>query len=343
MVMGFGSSQSELMPGAKNAVETCLAVRPGEHVALIADAESSAVAASLATALQNARATTTELLLEDFGPRPLRGAPGPVLEALEKADVGILAMNPQPGELTARMAIVRVVERRRIRYAHMVGVTPQIMQQGMRTDYKLVDQLSDKLRERMLRAKTLTVRTEAGTAFAAHFDRRLDWVKTSGLISPRYWSNLPAGEVFTTPATVDGTFVCDATAGDYFNGKYGDLQSTPMKLTIAGGRLIHVECERKDLEQEFWEYCHTDENSDRVGDLAFGTNLGLSEMIGILLQDEKFPGVHIAFGDPYGSQTHADWKSRTHVDVLTRNCDVWIDSDQIIAKGQYQMDYLGLA
>jgi leucyl aminopeptidase (aminopeptidase T) len=252
-------------------------------------------------------------------------------------------MNPQPGELTARMAIVQVVERRRIRYAHMVGVTPQIMQQGMRTDYKLVDQLSDKLRERMLRAKTLTVKTEAGTSFAAHFDGKLDWVKTSGLISPRYWSNLPAGEVFTTPATVDGTFVCDATAGDYFNGKYGDLQSTPMKLAIEGGRLVHVECARKDLEEEFWEYCHTDENSDRVGELAFGTNLGLSEMIGILLQDEKFPGVHIAFGDPYGSQTHADWKSKTHVDVLTRNCDVWIDSDQIIAKGHYQMDHLGLA
>ena len=48
-------------------------------------------------------------------------------------------------------------------------------------------------------------------------------------------------------------------------------------------------------------------------------------MIGILLQDEKFPGVHLAFGDPYGSQTHADWKSRTHVDVLTRDCNVWID------------------
>ena len=343
MMMALRDSQPELMAGAKNAVETCLAVQPSEHVALIADAESGAVAASLAAALQSVQATTTELLLEDFGPRPLRVAPAPVLEALEKVDVGILAMNPQPGELTARMAIVQVVERRRIRYAHMVGVTPQIMQQGMRTDYKLVDQLSDKLRERMLRAKTLTVKTEAGTSFAAHFDHKLDWVKTSGLISPRYWSNLPAGEVFTTSATVDGTFVCDATAGDYFNGKYGDLQSTPMKLTIEGGRLVHVECARKDLEKEFWEYCHTDENSDRVGELAFGTNLGLSEMIGILLQDEKFPGVHIAFGDPYGSQTHADWKSKTHVDVLTRNCDVWIDQDQIISKGHYQMDHLGLA
>jgi len=251
-------------------------------------------------------------------------------------------MNPQPGELSARMAIVKVVERRQIRYAHMVGVTPEIMQQGMRADYRMVDRLSDKLRDRMLRAETLTVKTEAGTKFAAHFDRGLDWVKTSGLISPRYWSNLPAGEVFTTPATVDGTFVCDATAGDHFNGKYGDLQRTPLTLEIKGARLRNVACDRKDLEQEFWDYCHTDENSDRVGELAFGTNLGLSEMIGILLQDEKFPGVHIAFGDPYGSQTHANWKSRTHVDVLTRNCDVWIDQDQIISKGRYQLDHLGL-
>jgi aminopeptidase len=341
--MTFGPALPDLMPGARNAVDVCLAVKPSEHVALIADEASRSVAASLTAALDERHAAYTGLLLEDFGPRPMKAAPAPVLEALEKADVGVMCMTPQPGELGARMAIVKIVERRQIRYAHMVGVTPEIMQQGMRADYKMVDRLSDKLRDRMLRAQTLTVKTDAGTTIAAHFDRGLDWVKTSGLISPRYWSNLPAGEVFTTPATVDGTFVCDATAGDHFNGKYGDLQSTPLTLTIKNARLVKVECERKDLEKEFWEYCHTDENSDRVGELAFGTNLGLSEMIGILLQDEKFPGVHIAFGDPYGSQTHADWKSKTHVDVLTRNCDVWIDTDQIISKGKYQLEHLGLA
>jgi len=340
--MSFGIARSELMPGASNAVNVCLSVSAGERVALIADEASRSVAASLEKAVQDAGAEFSGLLLEDFGPRPMRGAPEEVLEALEKADVGVLCMTPQPGELSTRMSIVRVVERRQIRYAHMIGVTPEIMQQGMRADYRLVDQLSDRLRERMLRAETLTVKTEAGTSFSAHFDRGLDWVKTSGLISPRYWSNLPAGEVFTTPATVDGKFVCDATAGDYFNGKYGDLQKTPLVLELAGGRLVHADCERKDLEEEFWAYCHTDENSNRVGELAFGTNLGLSRMIGVLLQDEKFPGVHIAFGDPYGSQTHANWKSRTHVDVLTRNCDVWIDQDQVIEKGHYQLDHLGL-
>jgi aminopeptidase len=340
--MTFGKVPTELMAGAKNAVEVCLDVQAGEKVLVIADEISRSVAASLEKASEERDAKFTGLLLEDFGPRPMSEAPEPVLNALEKTDVGVLCMTPQPGELGARMSIVRIVERRQIRYAHMIGVTPEIMQQGMRADYRKVDELSDRLRERMVRAKTLTVKTEAGTSFQAHFNPNLDWVKTSGLISPRYWSNLPAGEVFTTPATVDGTFVCDATAGDHFNGKYGDLQATPLVMEIAGGRLRHVNCAQKVLEEEFWSYCHTDENSDRVGELAFGTNLGLSRMIGILLQDEKFPGVHIAFGDPYGSQTHADWKSKTHVDVLTRNCDVWIDEDQVIEKGKYQLDHLGL-
>jgi len=52
-------------------------------------------------------------------------------------------------------------------------------------------------------------------------------------------------------------------------------------------------------------------------------------------------GVHLAFGDPYGSQTGADWKSTTHVDVLTRECNVWIDNDQVIEKGKYLLEVLG--
>jgi len=338
----FGSYSPELAEGAHNAVDICLAITRGEKVALIADEPSREVAASIAAALDSAGAKTTCLLVESIAPRPLTTAPPEVLEALERCDAGILCVQPQQGELAARMAIVATVERRRIRYAHMVGVTPAIMRQGMRADYHLVDRLSSVLCERMHTAASLRVSTKYGTSLTATFDPTLQWVKTSGLISPRYWSNLPAGEVFTTPASVDGVFVCNGTAGDYFGGKYGDLFRTPMTLEIAGGRLAGVHCERRDLEREFNEYCHTDGFSDRVGELAFGTNLALSDMIGILLQDEKVPGVHLAFGDPYGSQTGADWKSTTHVDVLTRECDVWIGNDQVIASGRYLLDVLGL-
>ena len=341
--MIFGPATPDLLPGARNAIETCLAIQPGERVTLIADRASGEVAASLHRALTECRAVSTCLSIEALAARPLLTAPPEILASLEQADAGILCVQPQEGELAARRAIVGVVERRRIRYAHMVGVTPRIMCEGMRADYHRVDRLSQQLCDRMPWARRLTVRTAAGTNFTATFDPALAWVKTSGLINPRYWSNLPAGEAFTTPASVDGTFVCDGTAGDYFNAKYGTLDRSPLVLEIQGSRLTSVKCDRADLQEDFWAYTHTDGNSDRVGELAFGTNIGLREMIGILLQDEKVPGVHIAFGDPYGSQTRAAWTSQTHVDVLTRECDVWIDDDQVIEKGQYLLEKFDLA
>jgi leucyl aminopeptidase (aminopeptidase T) len=338
----FGAFSPELAEGAHNAVEICLAIQRGERVALVADEPSREVAASILAALDAAGAVTDSVLIERVAKRPLTAAPPEVLAALESCDAGVLCVQPQQGELVARMAIVATVERRQIRYAHMVGVTPTIMRQGMRADYRLVDRLSSALCTRMRTAASLRLSTRHGTSLTATFDPSLHWVKTSGLISPRYWSNLPAGEVFTTPASVDGVFVCNGTAGDYFGPKFGDLSGTPMTLEIAGGRLVAVRCDRRELEREFSDYCHTDPSSDRVGELAFGTNLALSDMIGVLLQDEKVPGVHLAFGDPYGSQTGADWKSTTHVDVLTRECDVWIDEQQVIAEGRYLLDSLGL-
>jgi aminopeptidase len=343
LVMTFGIAPADLLEGAQNAVGTCLSIREGERVALVADEGSRAVAASLEQALSDVGAKTDCVLIEAVSSRPMTAAPPEILDALEAADAGILCVQPEEGELPVRMAIVGLIERRRIRYAHMIGVTPRIMREGMRADYRQVDRLSQQLCERMNVARALRVRTAAGTDFTATFDRTLAWVKTSGLINPRYWSNLPAGEVFTTPRSVDGRFVCDGTAGDYFNRKYGILDETPLDLEIRAGRLVSARCARAELEADFWAYCHTDENSDRAGELAFGTNLGLREMIGILLQDEKVPGVHLAFGDPYGSQTNADWKSRTHVDVLTRGCDVWIDDEQVIASGEYLLEQFDLS
>src|SRR5438132_14042204 len=125
------------MPAARTAGETCLGMRPGEHVALIADEASRAVAASIAAALDGRRARYTGLLLEELGPRPMKAAPAGVLDELETADVGVLCMTPQPGELAESMAIVRMVERRQYRYAHIVVGTSLIRNQVMCVAYCL--------------------------------------------------------------------------------------------------------------------------------------------------------------------------------------------------------------
>ena len=96
---------------------------------------------------------------------------------------------------------------------------------------------------------------------------------------------------------------------------------------------------RKDLEREFWSYTHTDENSDRVGEFAIGTNIGVERVIGNILQDEKFPGIHIAFGDPYGGHTGAPWKSTTHIDVVGLEFNIWLGGadgeEQIMRDGKF--------
>ena len=56
-------------------------------------------------------------------------------------------------------------------------------------------------------------------------------------------------------------------------------------------------------------------------------------MIGKILQDEKFPGIHIAFGNPYGAHTGAEWYSSTHIDVVGRKFNIWVDERQIMREG----------
>ncbi|HET7218032.1 MAG TPA: hypothetical protein VFJ02_08280, partial [Vicinamibacterales bacterium] len=129
--MTFGMAPADVLAGAKNAVEVCLAIQPGERVALIADDASAGVAAGIEAALAERGALATCVRIESVSPRPMREAPAAALAALEGADAGILCVQPLEGELNARRAIVGVVERRRIRYAHMVGVTPRIMREGM--------------------------------------------------------------------------------------------------------------------------------------------------------------------------------------------------------------------
>ena len=99
-----------------------------------------------------------------------------------------------------------------------------------------------------------------------------------------------------------------------------------------------VSSDNKELEQEFWAYTHTDENSDQVGEFAIGTNIELTHVIGQILQDEKFPGIHIAFGNPYGEHTGAKWYSSTHIDVVGTKFDIWVDGRQIMEKGRFLIE-----
>jgi leucyl aminopeptidase (aminopeptidase T) len=325
----------ELSPGARNAIRVCLAVQPSERVTVVTDRDCEEIAASLVHEIEGVGAACTAFVLEEVAARPLSALPAVIAAAMERSDVSILAVHVQPNELKSRMELTDIVNRRRMRHAHMVNITRQIMLEGMRADYQKVDRLSTRVLELVKVASEIRATTPAGSRFAAALDPSYRWLKTSGLISPDKWGNLPGGEVFTTPGDVNGTFVIDGVVGDYLCERFGSLQDAPLTIEVKNNRLVEAHSHNKDLEDAFWRYTHTDDNSDRVGEFAIGTNIELTRVIGNILQDEKFPGIHIAFGNPYGAHTGADWYSSTHIDVVGTQFDIWVDDRQIMKGGRF--------
>ena len=328
----------ELIPGARNAIRVCLRVQPGEKVTVITDEATKEIAASLVRELESVGASYRAWVLEDLAPRPLGDLPHEIVDDLETSQVSIFAVQAQTNELRSRMQMTDIVNRRKIRHAHMVNVNHQIMLEGMRADFLKVDRISVKVVELVQRAKQVRAKTPAGTDLVADLNPNYRWVKTSGIISPDKWGNLPGGEVFTTPGEVNGTFVIDGVVRDWLCAKFGSLREHPLTIRVKGNRVVEAHSTNHDLESDFWSYTHTDENSDRVGEFAIGTNIELKDVIGQILQDEKYPGVHIAFGNPYGAHTGAEWYSSTHIDVVGRKFDIWVDSEQIMRDGKFLLE-----
>ncbi|HEY0264647.1 MAG TPA: aminopeptidase [Granulicella sp.] len=328
--------------GATNAVRTCLAIQPQEKVTLITDESCLTIAASLGAELDKVGCAWSAFVLEREAERPLKEMPASVLADMETSEVSIFAVTVQPNELHSRMQMTDVVNRRRMRHAHMVNITPEIMMQGMRADFTAIDRLSQAVLNKVRAATYVRATTAAGTDIHAALDPEYRWFKTSGIISPEKWGNLPGGECFTAPGEVNGVFVVDGVVGDFLCARYGILRKTPLTIHIESNRITKVSCANKDLEREFWEYTHTDANSDRVGEFAIGTNIGVDHVIGNILQDEKFPGVHIAFGDPYGAHTGAPWKSTTHIDVVGLGFNIWLGNaegeEQIMRAGEFLIE-----
>jgi aminopeptidase len=328
----------ELEPGARNAIRVCLNVQPHERVTIVSDRECADIAASLVHEIEAIGAPYQAFILEDVAARPLGDLPAVIAADMEQSQVSILAVHVQRNELKSRMQLTDIVNRRKMRHGHMVNINRQMMLEGMRADFHKVDALSSKVIDIVRNAKQVRATTKGGSDFVADLNPNYRWVKTSGLISPDKWGNLPGGEVFTSPGDVNGTLVIDGVVGDYLCEKFGSLIDSPLTLRVKDNRLVEAFSDNKELENDFWKYTHTDENSDRVGEFAIGTNIELKQVIGHILQDEKFPGIHIAFGNPYGVHTGADWFSSTHIDVVATRFDIWVDDRKIMDDGKFLID-----
>jgi aminopeptidase len=327
-----------VLKAGRTIVETCSRLMPSEKATIITDKETRAIGQTIEKFASEIAKKVSFHVLEDYAERPLTLFPEKIKEDIKTTDVTYFCAQSEPGELKDfRRPLINLAISVG-RQIHMPSINQKIMHTGMQADYYKIASLTYLVAGIASKSKTARVTTPGGTDLAVKFSKKLKWVPDTGLLWHRgMFGNLPAGEAYTCPEKIEGIMVVDGILGDFFNQKYGNLEKTPVTVPIKDSRadLDGITCENTDLLKDFREYLRQDANADRVGEFAVGTNISLKELVTNLLQDEKFPGVHCAFGYPYPQETGADWESGGHVDGILKKCSVWFDNTQIMEDGRF--------
>ena len=259
-------SQIEAMrPGARSAVSTCMGIKSSDRVFVLTDRVTHAIGRLLTEESADAGADAVIYDLEHFGRRPLTEFGEDLRRELlnYRPTVTFYAATSQPGELPFRMALrVFLLQELRVRHAHMPGITPQLMVEGMRADYKVVAALTRAVYDLGRDARIIKVSTPDGTDLVARIDPNLKWVPSTGIYHEQgQWGNLPEGETFTCPESLDGVLVAHIL-GDYFSEKYGVLEK-PAIFRLAHGLVTAVESENAAVAAELTDYLDSSENGRR--------------------------------------------------------------------------------
>ncbi|MFB6210126.1 MAG: aminopeptidase [Halobacteriales archaeon] len=310
-----------LRSAAETAVHQCMALEAEESCAIITDDDRESIGELLYAV---ASEVTDDSTIVRYPPGDQHGnePPAPVADAMAGADVVIA---PTTKSLSHTRARGRANDAG-TRVATMPGIIEAIMAQGLDADYDSIAAECAALLEQIEDAETVRVITDRGTDITFEPGDR-EWIADTGLNhEPGDFSNLPAGEVFVSPETATGTYVVDGTMMPH-----GRLDGRTLRFDVEDGYVTDIEDDdiRDQVEAGAEEVGQAAYN---LAELGIGTNLGVSELVGSVLLDEKAGGtVHIAIGDDAG--IGGDTEAPLHLDGIITEPTVYADGEEISLPG----------
>ncbi|MGQ3412580.1 aminopeptidase [Natrinema sp. LN54] len=307
-----------LRAAAETAVRQCLNLEGEESCAVVTDDEREPIGEAI---YEVASEITDDAVIVRYPPGETHGSepPEPVAAAMAAADV-VLA--PTTKSLSHTRARTEANEAG-ARVATLPGITEDVFTTGLAADYESIAAHCEAVREQVAGADEIRVTTDAGTDITFGVADR-EWLSDTGIVhEPGEMSNLPAGEVFISPETADGTFVIDGTMRPH------GLLEDGHRLTfeVEDGLVTHIS---DDEIRETVENAAADvgDAAYNLAELGIGTNVAVTELVGSVLLDEKAGGtVHIAIGDNAG--IGGETEAPIHLDGILREPTVYADGDPI--------------
>ena len=129
--------------------------------------------------------------------------------------------------------------------------------------------------------------------------------------------------VFISPESADGTYVVDGTIRPH--GRLDDGRQVTVEVESGFVTEISDDAIRSDIETAAES---VGRDAYNLAELGIGTNIGVTELVGSVLLDEKAGGtVHIAIGDDAG--IGGDTDAPIHLDGILREPTVFADGEEI--------------
>jgi len=305
-----------LREAAETAVHQCMALGADESCAVVTDDERLPIGEAL---YEVASDVTDDAVLLRYPPGEQHGTepPAPVAAAMADADV-VLA--PTTKSLSHTRARKRACEAG-ARAATLPGVTEAVMIAGLDADYEAIEQGCREVLAQVDGADEIRVTTPAGTDLTVRPGDR-EWLTDTGMVHDSGdFSNLPAGETFVSPETATGTYVVDGTMMPH------GLVPEPLRFEVDDGYVTHIsdDAVREQVEAAREEVGDAAAN---LAELGIGTNVGVTELVGSVLLDEKAAGtVHVAIGDD--ASIGGDTEAPLHLDGIIREPTVYADGEVV--------------
>lgn len=329
--------RGEFESAAGVVVQASLRLEKDEKLVVLSDTRSAPVAEALAREAGKVGALALVVDLDQLGPRPHKALSDYLVSELSTAQASVFVARAPHGELGMRQHMLHLVGRFGLRHAHMPGISPMAFARSMRAGYRRVTRYGQRLLERLEQSRYLEAHSPAGTNVRIALSSNTRWFAQLGTLEPGRWGNLPAGALYASPELIEGTFVADASLGEYFGAREGVLLDSPVSFFIEEGRVRRVETERAGLQRDLEQMLAFAPNSDRVGLISVGVNVGLGAPTGEALADQNLPGLHIAIGDPAAHATGAGWSARTSFAACQANSTLMADGSLLISRGRLML------
>lgn len=142
--------------------------------------------------------------------------------------------------------------------------------------------------------------------------------------------NMPDGEIFTGPIENSAEGKIRFT----YPGIYMEREIEDITLTFRGGKVTRAEATKGD--ELLQQIIKTDEGASKIGEMAIGTNTGITRFTKNMLFDEKMGHcIHLALGLGI-PETGSVNKSTIHWDILKdmRKGEVYADKELIYQNGK---------